>query len=89
MGGRREHLVAQDSAFADVPPALAETTTERICRSGAELGPLFDLIDPRVWYLADFLTPPQQTPVPDLATDLSALRRVPADQVRADLDVLA
>lgn len=67
----------------------AETTTERINRSGVELGLLFDLIDPRVWYLADFLTPPPRTPVPDLATDLSALRRVPTDQVRADLDVLA
>ncbi|MFI5710865.1 DUF5937 family protein [Kribbella sp. NPDC051620] len=67
----------------------AETTTERINRSGAELGLLFDLVDPRVWYLADFLTPPSQTPVPDLATDLGALRRVSTDQVRADLDVLA
>jgi DNA-binding transcriptional ArsR family regulator len=67
----------------------ARTTTERINRSGVELELLFDLIDPRVWYLADFLTPPPQTPVPDLTTDLSALRRVPADQIRADLDVLA
>jgi hypothetical protein len=67
----------------------AETTTERISRSGIDLGLLFNLIDPRVWYLADFLTPPPQTPVPDLTTDLSALRRVPADQIRADLDVLA
>ncbi|MEV6411700.1 winged helix-turn-helix domain-containing protein [Kribbella sp. NPDC051718] len=67
----------------------AETTTERINRSGVDLGLLFELIDPRVWYLADFLTPPPRTPVPDLATDLSALRRVPTDQLRADLDVLA
>lgn len=67
----------------------ARTTTDRISRAGVDLGLLFDLVDPRVWYLADFLTPPPQTPVPDLTTDLSALRRVPADQVRADLDVLA
>ncbi len=69
--------------------AWAQTATERINRSGADLALLFDLIDPRVWYLADFLTPPAHTPVPDLTTDLSALRRVPADQIRADLDVLA
>jgi DNA-binding transcriptional ArsR family regulator len=49
---------------------------------------LFDLIDPRVWYLADFLTPPPQSPLPDLTAELSALRRIPAEQVRADLDVL-
>lgn len=67
----------------------AQTTAERISRSGVDLGLLFDLVDPRVWYLADFLTPPAQTPVPDLATDLSTLRRVPAEQIRADLDVLA
>ncbi|GAA0935247.1 DUF5937 family protein [Kribbella koreensis] len=67
----------------------AEATTERIDRSGAEFGLLFDLVDPRVWYLVDFLTPPPQTPAPDLTTDLGALRRVSADQVRADLDVLA
>ncbi|MGZ0148436.1 DUF5937 family protein [Kribbella sp. WER1] len=56
---------------------------------GVELGLLFDLVDPAVWYLADFLTPPPKSPVPDLETDLGALRRVPTEQVRADLDVLA
>jgi DNA-binding transcriptional ArsR family regulator len=65
----------------------ARTTTERI--SGKDFGLLFDLIDPAVWYLADFLTPPPRSPLPDLATDLGALSRVSADQVRADLDVLA
>src|SRR6266581_132321 len=65
----------------------ARATKERI--EGVELGLLFDLIDPDVWYLADFLTPPPQSPLPDLATDLGTLRRVPAEQVRADLDVLA
>ncbi|WP_112241402.1 winged helix-turn-helix domain-containing protein [Kribbella monticola] len=67
----------------------ARTTTERIAREGIELGLLFDLIDPAVWYLADFLTPRPQTPLPDLTADLGALNRVSADQVRADLDVLA
>ncbi|GAA1591931.1 DUF5937 family protein [Kribbella hippodromi] len=57
--------------------------------AGAELGLLFDLVDPTAWYLADFLTPPPNSPLPDLETDLGALRRVPAEQVRADLDVLA
>ena len=66
----------------------ARTTKDRIARAGVELELLFDLIDPGVWYLADFLTPPPQSAVPDLATDLSAMRRVPAEQVRADLDVL-
>ncbi|MFC5265236.1 hypothetical protein ACFPJ1_24250 [Kribbella qitaiheensis] len=50
---------------------------------------LFDLIDPDVWYLADFLTPAPQSAVPDLATDRSAIRRVSAERVRADLEVLA
>jgi DNA-binding transcriptional ArsR family regulator len=67
----------------------AATASDRIVRAGADLTLLFDLVDPNVWYLADFLTPPPQTPVPDLTTDLSALRRVSAEQIRADLDVLA
>jgi len=62
-------------------------TRERI--AGVELGLLFDLIDPEVWYLADFLTPPPQSPLPVLEGELGALRRVPAEQVRADLGVLA
>ncbi|GAA1591326.1 DUF5937 family protein [Kribbella sancticallisti] len=69
--------------------AWAAGAGERIARAGVDLDLLFDLVDPGVWYVADFLTPPPQTPVPDLATDLSALRRVPAEQIRADLDVLA
>ena len=40
----------------------ATTTKERITSAGAELDLLFDLIDPGVWYLADFLTPPPQSP---------------------------
>ncbi len=67
----------------------ATNAAERITRAGVDLDVLFDLVDPNVWYLADFLTPPPQTPVPDLTADLSALRRVPAEQIRADLDVLA
>ena len=67
----------------------AESTKARLGQAGVELGLLFDLVDPRVWYVADFLTPPPQSPLPDLMTDLAALRRVPGDQVRADLDVLA
>ncbi|MFI5729590.1 DUF5937 family protein [Kribbella sp. NPDC051587] len=65
----------------------ARTARERI--AGTELGLLFDLIDPDVWYLADFLTPPPQSPLPELEGELGALRRVSPDQVRADLDVLA
>ncbi|MFG1814705.1 DUF5937 family protein [Kribbella sp. NPDC049174] len=65
----------------------ARTAKERI--AGVDLGLLFDLVDPGVWYTPDFLTPPPHSPFPDLAADLGVLRRVPADQVRADLDVLA
>lgn len=67
----------------------AASAGERISRAGVELDLLFDLVDPNVWYLADFLTPPPQSPMPDLTADLSALRRVPPEQIRADLDVLA
>ncbi|MFI6721615.1 DUF5937 family protein, partial [Kribbella sp. NPDC050470] len=65
----------------------ARAARERI--AGADLGLLFDLVDPDVWYIPDFLTPAPHSPFSDLDTDLGALRRVPADQVRADLDVLA
>lgn len=65
----------------------ARATRERL--AGTELDLLFGLVDPSVWYLADFLTPPPNSPLPDLESDLGALRRVPAEQVRADLDVLA
>ncbi|GAA1609141.1 MULTISPECIES: ArsR/SmtB family transcription factor [Kribbella] len=67
----------------------AWVTAVRRRLEGVELGLLFDLVDPAVWYLADFLTPPPNSPLPDLETDLGALRRVPPEQVRADLDVLA
>lgn len=63
--------------------------TARARIAGADLDLLFDLINPDVWYLADFLTPPPQSPLPELEGELGALRRVPPDQVRADLDVLA
>ncbi|WP_145805680.1 ArsR/SmtB family transcription factor [Kribbella amoyensis] len=67
----------------------AETTRVRISQPGTDLGLLFDLVDPHVWYSADFLTPPPRSPVPDLTAELATLRRVSPDQVRADLDVLA
>lgn len=65
----------------------ARTARERI--AGADLGLLFELVDPDVWYIPDFLTPAPQSPFSDLDADLGALRRVPAGRVRADLDVLA
>ncbi|HZX05079.1 ArsR/SmtB family transcription factor [Kribbella sp.] len=67
----------------------AWTTAARQKLGGVDLELLFDLIDPEVWYVADFLTPTPNSPLPDLDTDLGALRRVPPEQVRADLDVLA
>ncbi|MEU4196153.1 DUF5937 family protein [Kribbella sp. NPDC026611] len=73
------------------PPAFharwEDVTRSRI--AGTDLGLLFDLVDPGVWYLPDFLTPPPQSPLPDLLSELAALRRVPPHQVRADLGVLA
>jgi len=67
----------------------AVTVEQRIARSGADLGLLFDLVDPGTWYLANFLSPAPQGPVPDLKADLDAFRRLTPDQVRSDLDVLA
>ncbi|HET6296829.1 MAG TPA: DUF5937 family protein [Kribbella sp.] len=67
----------------------AQLTKARIDRAGVDLGLLFDLVDPQVWYMADFLTPPPRSPLPDLTADLSALRRVSASQLRTDLDVLS
>jgi len=49
---------------------------------------LFDLVQPASWYLPDFLSPPPRTPVPDLTAELTGLRSLPDDLVRADLRVL-
>lgn len=67
----------------------AEETGQRIAREKLELGLLFDLVDSRSWYTPDFLTALPAATVPDLAAELGALSRVPAEQVRADLDALA
>ncbi|MFC0627647.1 ArsR/SmtB family transcription factor [Kribbella deserti] len=67
----------------------AVETEQRLHRSGNDLGLLFGLVDPAVWYLPDLLSPSPRSPVPDLTSELAALRRLPADQVRADLGVLA
>jgi hypothetical protein len=67
----------------------AEETGRRIAQEGLELGLLFGLVDSGSWYTPDFLTASPAAPVPDLAADLGALSRVPGEQVRADLDVLA
>lgn len=68
--------------------AWAVATGERLRNSGADLSLLFGLVDPAVWYLADFLSATPRSPVPDLTSELAALRRIPADQIRADLGVL-
>jgi hypothetical protein len=66
----------------------AETVRPRLTGAGPGVRLLFDLIQP-CWYLPDFLSPPPLTPVPDLTAELTGLRDLPADQIRADLDVLA
>lgn len=67
----------------------AAAVKHRLDRADVDIGLLFDLIDPGGWYLPDFLSPAPQSVVPDLTAELSALRRVSADQVRSDLGVLA
>jgi DNA-binding transcriptional ArsR family regulator len=61
----------------------------RLDASGPEPDLLFDLIDPALWYVPDFLSPPPRTPLPDLDAELAALRSLQPEHVRADLDVLA
>lgn len=74
------------------PPAIhrtwATSVRPRLKSPGRGVQLLFDLIQP-VWYLPDFLSPAPRTSVPDLTAELTGLRGVPAEQVRADLDVLA
>jgi DNA-binding transcriptional ArsR family regulator len=48
--------------------------------AGLDLTELFALV-PRSGYLADFITPPPETPLPDFATELDRVRR--ADPARA------
>lgn len=63
-------------------------TRQRLADSRVDLDLLFDLVSGSGWYTPDFLAPPPRGPVPDLAAELTALRRTPAEQVRADLRVL-
>jgi biotin operon repressor len=59
----------------------------RVAGAGLDSGWLAELIPP-AGYLPDFLTPSPGEPAPDLDTELRAIRATPADQVRADVDVL-
>ncbi|WCN83079.1 ArsR/SmtB family transcription factor [Micromonospora sp. LH3U1] len=54
---------------------------------GQDGGLLWQLVPTRPGYLADFLTPPPAGLIPDLATELAALRATPADTVRTHLDL--
>ncbi|MFB6838770.1 DUF5937 family protein [Streptomyces sp. NPDC056361] len=60
----------------------------RIARAGLDRGWL-DALIPGHGYLADFLTPTPAGPFPTLESELDAIRRTPAAQVRHDLDMLA
>ncbi len=52
---------------------------------GVDLRLLDALINPALRYFPDFLTPPPTSPLPDFATELEALRYVPADAVRREV----
>ncbi|MCX4982264.1 DUF5937 family protein [Streptomyces sp. NBC_00572] len=60
----------------------------RIARAGLDRGWLSALVPGR-GYLADFLNPTPSGPFPTLGSELDAVRRTPAEQVRDDLRMLA
>ncbi|WP_432086037.1 DUF5937 family protein [Streptomyces sp. bgisy095] len=60
----------------------------RIVRAGLDRGRLAALV-PAHGYLADFLNPTPDGPFPALGSELDAVRRTPAGQVREDLRKLA
>jgi len=66
-----------------------EAVRPRLAGAGTGVQLLFDLVQPASWYSPDFLAPPPRTPLPDLTAELTGLRALPADQIRADLDVFA
>lgn len=70
------HLPWATAARAAVAAARLDLTT------------LVALVPP-TGYIADFLTPPPETPLPDLDDELDLVAAVPADLVRADLATLA
>jgi DNA-binding transcriptional ArsR family regulator len=79
-------LLAAGSAHP-VHGSWLDQVRPRLAAAGLDSGWLAELV-PSTGYLADFLTPPPNEPAPDLATELAALRATPADQVRADLEIL-
>ncbi|MGR6919149.1 transcriptional regulator [[Actinomadura] parvosata] len=54
-------------------------------RLGPDLAPLLDLI-PGGEYIPDFLCPIPGSPTPDLTAELAALRAIPDEVIRGDLD---
>ncbi|MFB6523140.1 DUF5937 family protein [Streptomyces sp. NPDC056401] len=66
----------------------ARQVRPRLLAAGLDRGWLAALI-PGTGYLADFLNPTPAGPFGELPAELAAIRRSPAAQVRADLDVLA
>ncbi|MCM1973292.1 DUF5937 family protein [Streptomyces sp. G1] len=65
----------------------AQQVRPRLIGAGLDRGWLAALI-PGTGYLADFLNPTPTGPFGELPEELAAIRRSPAAQVRADLDVL-
>ncbi|GAA0950579.1 ArsR/SmtB family transcription factor [Virgisporangium aurantiacum] len=59
----------------------------RVAAARLDSGWLAELVPPQ-GYLPDFLTPPPGERAPTIQTELAALRATPAEEVRADLDVL-
>jgi DNA-binding transcriptional ArsR family regulator len=56
--------------------------------AGLDLSELFALVPPS-GYLADFLTPPPDTPLPDFAAELDRVRQAPPERARAEAETVA
>ncbi|MFI7418026.1 DUF5937 family protein [Nonomuraea sp. NPDC049684] len=56
--------------------------------AGLDLDELFALVPP-TGYLADFITPPPQTPLPDFAAELAQVRGTPPERARTEAATIA
>src|SRR5215475_698523 len=79
-------LLAADAPHP-VHSTWADQVRPRAQAAGLRSGWLAELI-PASGYLPDFLTPFPADMAPTLDAELAAIRATPADQVRADLDIL-
>ena len=80
----RSLLALRDPSTAALHVPWLRSLSGRL--DGLALEPAVALVPPR-GYQPDFLTPPPAGPVGDIASDLDALRRTPAKQIRADMEL--